>query len=50
MMMETILKNRKHINISTFRVFINSKNENQMGTITWGKGNTDVALHIFNRI
>ena len=53
----TILKNGKRIIIATFHAyiaifhdFINSYNMNQMGTITWGNGNTNVSLHIVNRI
>ena len=50
MMMGTMLKNGKEINISTLYVIISSKNGNQMEKITWGKGNTNVALHIVNLI
>ena len=46
----TILKNGKQISIATFHAFINSYNGNQMVKITWESGNTNVALHIVNRI
>ena len=50
MKMGKILKNGKRISIETFHVFIDSYNGNQMETITWGNGNTNVALHIVNHI
>ena len=50
MTMGTIMNNGKRISISTFYAFINSYNGNQMGTITWEIGNTNVELHIVNHI
>ena len=50
MTMGMILKNWKQISIATLRAFINLYNGNQMGTVTWENGNTNVALHIVNRI
>ena len=49
MTMGTILKNGKRISIEKSHAFINKYNGNQMGTITWENGNTNVALHINNR-
>ena len=50
MMMGTILKNGKQINIATLYASINYYNGYQMGTLTWKNGNTNVALHIVKRI
>ena len=50
MMMGTILKNGKQINIATLYASINYYNGYQMGTLIWENGNTNVALHIVKRI
>ena len=50
MTMGTILKNGKPIRVAALHAYINLYSGNNMGTITWENGNTNVSLHIVNHI